>query len=109
MPSWNMRLRALNKLQEIEIQSEYDELAIEKAQIEELLGSDNLQWTAIAEEMKTIKKAYGKDTDIGRRRTGFADEPDIEIDLATAFISKEPITVFLFRKGLDTGDERQGR
>ena len=95
----NMRLRALNKLQEIEIQTEYDALALEKAQIEELLGSDSLQWAAISEEMKTIKKTYGKDTDIGRRRSGFADEPDIEIDLATAFIAKEPITVVLSEKG----------
>ena len=95
----NMRLRALNKLQEIEIQSEYDELATEKKDLEALLGSDSRQWAAIADEVKAVKKTYGKDTDIGRRRTTFSDEPDIEIDLATAFISKEPITVVLSEKG----------
>ena len=95
----NMRLRALNKLQEIEIQSEYDELAAEKKDLEALLGSDSRQWAAIADEVKAVKKTYGKDTDIGRRRTTFSDEPDIEIDLATAFISKEPITVVLSEKG----------
>ncbi len=95
----NMRLRALNKLQEIEIQTEYDALAAEKKEIKSLLGSEKKQWAAITDEVKSIKATYGKDTDIGRRRTSFADEPDIEIDLATAFITKEPITVVLSAKG----------
>ncbi len=95
----NMRLRALNKLQEIEIQTEYDALAAEKKAIEALLGSEPKQWSAISSEVKDIKAAYGTDTDIGRRRSTFSDEPDIEIDLATAFIAKEPITVVLSTKG----------
>src|SRR5690606_14836177 len=36
----NMRLRALRKLEEIEIRKEFDGLSTEKAQIEALLGSD---------------------------------------------------------------------
>ncbi len=95
----NMRLRALNKLQEIEIKSEYDMLAAEKAEIEALLGSDDLQWAAIAGQIKDIKSIYGPKTEIGARRTKFGDEPEIEIDLATAFITKEPITVVLSEKG----------
>ena len=95
----NMRLRALNKLQEIEIKSEYDTLASEKAEIEGLLGSDALQWSAIADEVKAVKNEYNSKSDIGKRRTTFANQPDIEIDLATAFITKEPITVVLSEKG----------
>lgn len=95
----NMRLRALNKLQEIEIKSEYDLLAAEKAEIEALLGSDALQWKAIAEEIRAIRDVYGAKTEIGKRRSAFADEPEIEIDLATAFITKEPTTIVLSEKG----------
>jgi len=95
----NMRLRALNKLQEIEIQSEYDKLAAEKKDIQSLLKSDKKQWASIAEEMKAIKATYSQKTELGARRTTFADEPNIEIDLATAFITKEPITVVLSAKG----------
>jgi len=95
----NMRLRALNKLQEIEIKSEYDTLANEKSEIEALLGSVDLQWTQIAQQVRAIRDTYSLKTEIGARRTSFADQPDIEIDLATAFITKEPITVVLSEKG----------
>ena len=43
----NMRLRALSKLREIEIQSEYDELAGEKKEINSLLKSDKKQWAIV--------------------------------------------------------------
>lgn len=95
----NMRLRALNKLQEIEIKSERDTLAEEKSGIEALLGSDKLQWARIAEQVRAVRDAYGPKTDIGARRTTFSDAPDVELDLATAFITKEPITVVLSDKG----------
>ena len=95
----NMRLRALNKLQEIEIKGEYDKLEAEQKEIKGLLKSDKKQWAKITDEMKAIKETYGPKTEFGARRTTFADEPDIEIDLATAFITKEPTTIVLSAKG----------
>jgi topoisomerase-4 subunit A len=95
----NMRLRALNKLQEIEIKTEYDKLASEKAELEALLGSDAKQWAAISEQVKELKNIYGPKTEIGARRTHFEDQPDIDVDLSTAFITKEPITVVLSSMG----------
>lgn len=95
----NMRLRTLNKLQEIEIKTEHDKLAEEKRKLEELLGSEDLQWARIAEQVRSIRDVYGFKTELGKRRTSFADMPDIEIDLATAFISKEPITVVMSEMG----------
>jgi len=95
----NMRLRALNKLQEIEIQAEYDKLAEEKLQLEELLASEKLQWARIAEQVREIRDIYGPKTELGKRRTTFADEPDIELDMSTAFISKEPVTIVLSKMG----------
>lgn len=95
----NMRLRALNKLQEIEIKTEYDKLAAEKAELEALLGSDQKQWAVISEQVKDLKKIYGPKTEIGARRTHFEDQPDIDVDLSTAFITKEPISVVLSTMG----------
>jgi len=95
----NMRLRALNKLQEIEIKSEYDKLAAEKAELEGLVSTDDLQWAKIAEQIRAIREAYSLKTEIGARRTTFDIAPDIDVDLATAFITKEPITVVLSDKG----------
>ena len=95
----NMRLRALSKLREIEIQTEYDELAGEKKEIEGLLKSEKKQWAVVADEIKAIRERYSLKTELGARRTDFADQPDIHVDLATAFITKEPITVVLSEKG----------
>ena len=95
----NMRLRALSKLREIEIQTEYDELAGKKKEIESLLKSDKKQWAVVADEIKDIRETYSLNTELGARRTSFGDMPDIDVDLATAFITKEPITVVLSEKG----------
>lgn len=95
----NMRLRALNKLQELEIKTENEALAAEKAQIESLLASDEKQWDVISDQVKTIRDAYGPKTEIGKRRSTFAEAPELDIDFATAFIVKEPVTVILSEKG----------
>jgi len=95
----NMRLRALNKLQEIEIKTEFDTLAAEKAEIESLLGSDKKQWDKVAEQVKAVRETYSLKTEIGARRTTFAEAPEIDIDFAQAFIEKQPVTVVLSEKG----------
>lgn len=95
----NMRLRALNKLQEIEIKSEYDTLAAEKSEIEGLLGSEKKQWSIISDQIRELRNTYSLKSEIGARRTHFEDQPEIDVDLTTAFITKEPITVVLSTKG----------
>ncbi len=95
----NMRLRSLNKLQEVEIKTEYDALAAEKADLEKLVSTDSLQWAKIAEQIRAIRETYSLKTDIGARRTTFDVAPDIDVDLATAFITKEPVTIVLSEKG----------
>ena len=95
----NMRLRALNKLQEIEIKTEFDKLALEKSGLESLLGSVKKQWDKIAEQIKAVRETYGLKTELGARRTTFADQPEMDIDFAQAFIQKEPVTVVLSEKG----------
>jgi topoisomerase-4 subunit A len=95
----NMRLRALNKLQEIEIKSESETLRAEQLDLQALVASDDKQWDTIAGQIRELKKLYSKDTVDGARRTTFEDAPDLDIDLSTAFIQKEPITVVLSEKG----------
>ncbi|MGE0213149.1 MAG: DNA topoisomerase IV subunit A [Parvibaculaceae bacterium] len=95
----NMRLRSLRKLEEIEIKREHKSLSGEKAEIEKLLRSDDLQWARISEEIRSVKEKFGKGTALGRRRTDFADAPDVEEELDQALIEKEPITVVCSDKG----------
>jgi topoisomerase-4 subunit A len=95
----NMRLRSLRKLEEIEIRAEHDKLSKERREIKSLLKSDDQQWERIADEVKATREAYSRKTQLGRRRTTFADAPAIEFDLEQAMIEKDPITVILSEKG----------
>ena len=74
----NLRLKSLSRLEEIEIKAEHDKLSKERRDLKSLLKSDDLQWERIAEEVKATREAYSKKTALGRRRSSFADAPDIE-------------------------------
>ncbi|PDS80105.1 DNA topoisomerase IV subunit A [Rhizobium sp. L43] len=96
----NMRLRALRKLEEFEIRKEFDELTREKGEIEALLASDDKQWQTVAWEIGEVKKKFAKATEVGRRRTQFADAPEADEEaIQQAMIEKEPITVVISEKG----------
>ncbi|MBY5647987.1 DNA topoisomerase IV subunit A [Rhizobium leguminosarum] len=96
----NMRLRALRKLEEFEIRKEFAELTKEKGEIEALLSSDDKQWQTVAWEIGEVKKKFAKATEIGRRRTQFADAPETDEEaIQQAMIEKEPITVVISEKG----------
>jgi topoisomerase-4 subunit A len=96
----NMRLRALRRLEEIEIRKEYDDLSKEKAQILALLGSEATQWKTVRWEVANLLKKFGLDTEIGERRTRFDAAPDHDVeDIQQAMIEKEPVTVVVSEKG----------
>jgi len=96
----NMRLRSLRKLEEFEIRTEFDNLTKEKADIEALLASDDKQWQTVSWEIGEVKKKYAKATELGRRRTQFADAPDADVEaIQQAMIEKEPVTVVVSEKG----------
>jgi topoisomerase-4 subunit A len=94
------RLRALRKLEEMQLKTELDELTKEKGQIEGLLASEPTQWKTISWDIREVKKLFGPETALGKRRTSFADMPDTaDIDLTQAMVEREPITVVISKKG----------
>jgi topoisomerase-4 subunit A len=96
----NMRLRALRKLDEIEIRQEFESLKTEQKDIQALLKSEERQWKCVAFEIDEVRKAFGPKTELGKRRTGFADAPDINVEeMQEAMIEREPLTVVLSDKG----------
>jgi topoisomerase-4 subunit A len=95
----NLRLKSLSKLEEVEIKAEHDKLSKERRELKQLLKSDELQWERISEEVRETRERYSKKTELGRRRTSFADAPAIDIDLDAALVEKEPITIILSDKG----------
>ncbi len=93
------RLRSLRRLEEMTLRKEQSDLAAEKTQIEDLLASQDKQWKMLAHEIRDLKKKYGPETKLGKRRTSLQAPPDVRVDLAESFIEREPITVLLSRKG----------
>jgi topoisomerase-4 subunit A len=89
----NMRLRNLRKLEEMELRRERDDLLIERADLEDLLADEDLQWNSIITQLRETRKRFGKEADGGARRTELAEAPDVEDVPIEAMIEKEPITV----------------
>ena len=98
----NMRLRALRKLEEFEIRTEFEKLSEEKGQIEQLLASEARQWKTVRWEVAKVRQTFDpeKNPSLGRRRTTFGDAPSHDLeDVQQAMIEREPITVILSEKG----------
>ncbi|WP_420393052.1 DNA topoisomerase IV subunit A [Acuticoccus sp.] len=96
----NMRLRSLRRLEEMEIRREHERLTVERGELEALIASDDLQWERVAASVREVRDKFGPRTDLGRRRTSFADAPTTSAeDVAEAMIEREPITVVLSQRG----------
>lgn len=95
----NLRLRALRRLEEIEIRRERDKLAAEQAGLQSLLESERKRWRAIGREIKEIGDAFGGDTSLGRRRTTIEAAPLVAEMPPEAMVEREPITLLLSEKG----------
>jgi topoisomerase-4 subunit A len=95
----NMRLRSLRKLEEMELKSEHRDLEAERDKLLALLGSEELRWQQIAKDIRAIRENFGKNTDIGERRSEFADAPEAAIIPLDALIEKEPVTVICSKMG----------
>lgn len=95
----NMRLRQLRKLEEIEIKKEHKALKEEQKALKALLKDESLRWQTIAEDVKALKKQFGPNTLLGKRRTQFTDAPSGAVISMEAFIEKEPITVVCSKLG----------
>jgi topoisomerase-4 subunit A len=95
----NLRLKSLSKLEEVEIKAEHDKLSKERRELKQLLKSDDLQWEHVSNEVRETRERYSKKTELGRRRTSFAEAPEVDLDLEAALVEKEPITIILSEKG----------
>ena len=95
----NMRLRALRKLEEEGIRKEHKDLTAESADLKKLMKDEERRWGVIGAQIGEIKKRFGPDTDLGRRRTEIGDAPaDVVIPLE-AVVEREPVTVLCSAKG----------
>lgn len=94
----NMRLRALRKLEEFQILEEIKTLTAEKEVLKDLLMDETKQWQRIADEIRLIRKNFGPGHAFGKRRTSFADPPELGDVPLEAMIEREPATIICSRK-----------
>ena len=95
----NMRLRALRKLEEIELRAEHEALSQERDALMAMLSDEGSQWARIADQLRETRGQFGKSAPGGQRRTDIAEAEDagpIDMD---AMIEREPITVILSKMG----------
>ncbi len=111
----NMRLRALRKLEELEIKKEVKDLEQEQKELRGLLRSEEKQQARLAEEIREMKKRFGPGTEYGDRRTEIAAAPQEVVVPLEAMIDREAVTVVCSAKGwvrtikghgIDTADLR---
>lgn len=96
----NTRLRQLAKLEEMELRREHDALAEERDGLTGLLASEKKQWNLVGVGLKAVRKILGPDTAVGKRRTDFAEAPQVDAAAAIeAMIVREPITVVISERG----------
>ena len=95
----NMRLRALRKLEEVEIRGQFEALSKEQAELKKLQGSKARQRTALGKEIIAMKRRFGAATEQGRRRTEIGVPPE-PLEMPTeALVEREPVTILCSAKG----------
>jgi topoisomerase IV subunit A len=103
----NMRLRALRKLEEMQIRDEHGTLTKEQKELKKLLGSAKLMADHLIAEMKEIDVKFGQKTALGKRRTQILEQKLAEkveaiaeeaVAIETA-VEREPITIVCSEKG----------
>ena len=94
----NMRLRALRRLEEMEIKKEHRTLTKERKEIAALLKDESLRWNCIVEELEATREKFGSGP-LGDRRTELGAAP-VAVEVASeALVEREAITVILSEKG----------
>ncbi len=96
----NTRLRQLARLEEMELRREHADLTEERDGIVGMLADNRAQWKLVGEGLKHTLAAIGSATTLGKRRSIFADAPEVDAEAAIeAMIVREPITVILSERG----------
>src|SRR5438132_9036629 len=89
-----LKLRYLNKLEEMQIRGEKSKLAEERTNLEKILGSKARLKKQVREELERDAQEFGD-----RRRSPIVEREAAKALDATALIPSEPVTVVLSEKG----------
>jgi topoisomerase-4 subunit A len=83
----------------MELRRERDALLAEQDDLNKLLESPARQRTRLKRDLNALRKEYGPETALGRRRTTIAEAAPTREFSMDAMIEKEPVTVVLSARG----------
>ena len=89
-----LKLRYLNKLEEVEIRGEQNRLQVERTALEKVLGSKKLLRKLVRDELEMDAEEFGD-----RRRSPIVEREAAKAMDAAALIPSEPVTIVLSEKG----------
>ena len=95
----NMRLRALRRLEEIAIKRELAALTAEEKELAALMADEKKQWKTVGAEVAELRKEFGPQSPLGKRRTEIAAPPEALQVPVEALVEREPVTVLCSAKG----------
>lgn len=95
----NMRLRALRRLEEIELKAEHENLTREREGLVAMLADPAAQWAKISEELRETRTKFGKSAPGGLRRTEIGEAGETAVIDMDSMIERESITVILSKMG----------
>ena len=96
----NIKLRALRKLEEQQINNEHDQLQEQRIELSKIIDSPAYMWKVIKSEIASIQKRFSLKTEIVARRTNFIEiEHRTQVIDISAFVEKEPITIICSKMG----------
>jgi len=95
----NMRLRALRRLEEVEIREERVRLSEERKELIRLLKDPKRRTSVIAAEFKDIRKTFATDPRLGARRSRFDDASEFQAVALETLVEREPVTIVCSDKG----------
>jgi topoisomerase IV subunit A len=95
----NMRLRSLRRLEEMELRKEHGALTAERAELAKLVESPARQKSRLKKDLAALRKRYGPESGVGKRRTGLEEAGATRDIPLEAMIEREPITVIMSQRG----------
>lgn len=95
----NLKLRTLQKLEELAIRTEHEALQAEKAGLEALLASQDKMDKKIKEELQEMRALFAKQTHLKERRTLLKEAAEVADIPTEAFIPKESVTLICSETG----------
>ncbi|MFL2790822.1 MAG: DNA topoisomerase IV subunit A [Paracoccaceae bacterium] len=95
----NMRLRSLRKLEQMQLETEKDELLKERLSLEFLLDNEKEQWDQVRKNIESLKKKLASDQEYLKRRTTIEEFKEIQEITLPDLIESEDVTIIVSKLG----------